>query len=148
MTLESIIIVFCAAVLELWLAIPLGLIMDLNPVIIVIVSSLGAIFAAVLVTIPGEFVRNRLLKWKYGDEDALKKSRLYEVWNKYGVAGLGILSPLILGAPLGAAMGIALGAEKNRLILWMSIGIVLWSVGLTIAGSMGLITLESMIKVN
>ncbi|MDO5836541.1 MAG: small multi-drug export protein, partial [Methanobacterium sp.] len=60
--------------------------------------------------------------------------------------GLGLLSPLIFGAPLGAAVGIGLGAQKNSLILWMSIGIILWSAGLTIAGSMGILTLENMIK--
>jgi len=146
MNLEAIIIIFAASVVELWLAIPLGLILDVNPLIITIVSAAGAIVAAVGVTILGENLRTRLLKWKYGDDEALKKTRLYGVWNKYGVIGLGLLSPLIFGAPLGAAVGIALGAQKNKLILWMSIGIIIWSVGLTVAGSMGLLAFETMIK--
>ena len=102
--------------------------------------------AAIVVTILGENLRTRLLKWKNGDESDLQETRLYKVWNKYGVIGLGLLSPLIFGAPLGAAVGIGLGAQKNSLILWMSIGIILWSAGLTIAGSMGILTLENMIK--
>ncbi len=146
MNLESIIIIFAASVVELWLAIPLGLLMDVNPLIITIVSSAGAIMAAVVVTFLGENLRTRFLRWKYHDEKALEKSRLYEIWNKYGVIGLGLTSPLLFGAPLGAAVGIALGAQKNRLILWMSIGIVLWSIGLTIAGMMGLIALENTIQ--
>ena len=71
---------------------------------------------------------------------------LYEIWNKYGVIGLGLTSPLLFGAPLGAAVGIALGAEKEPLLLWMSIGIVLWSIGLTAAGVMGLLAFESMVN--
>jgi hypothetical protein len=142
--LESILIVFGASVVELWLAIPLGLVMKVNPIIIASISSLGAILAAFLVIVLGENLRSRFLKWHYGDEKALKKSRLYYIWNRYGVIGLGLLSPLLFGAPLGAAVGIALGAEKNGLILWMSVGIVLWSVGLTLAGMMGLIALENM----
>lgn len=102
--------------------------------------------AAIVVTILGENLRTRLLKWKYGDESDLQETRLYKVWNKYGVIGLGLLSPLIFGAPLGAAVGIGLGAQKNSLILWMSMGIILWSAGLTVAGSMGILTLENMIK--
>jgi len=39
-----------------------------------------------------------------------------------------------------------LGAEKKGLILWMSIGIVIWSIALTVAGSMGLLALETMVK--
>ncbi len=146
MSLEAIIIIFTASLAELWLAIPLGLVMGVNPIIITIVSSAGAITAAIVVTILGDNLRTRLLKWRYGDENALQETRLYKVWNKYGVVGLGLLSPLIFGAPLGAAVGIGLGAQKNSLLIWMSIGIILWSIGLTVAGSTGILTLEQMIK--
>ena len=146
MSLEAIIIIFTASLVELWLAIPLGLVMGVNPIIITIVSSAGAITAAIVVTILGDNLRTRLLKWRYGDENALQETRLYKVWNKYGVVGLGLLSPLIFGAPLGAAVGIGLGAQKNSLLIWMSIGIILWSIGLTVAGSTGILTLENMIK--
>lgn len=146
MNLESILIIFIASVAELWLGIPLGLVMGINPIIIAIVAAAGAILAAICVTLLGDNLRARLLRWKYGDEEALKETRLYNVWNKYGVIGLGLLSPLIFGAPLGAAVGIALGAQKKGLILWMSIGIIIWSIGLTVAGSMGLIAFETMAK--
>lgn len=146
MNLESILIIFAASVVELWLGIPLGLVMDVNPVIIAIIAAAGAIVAAVCVAILGDNLRARLLKWKYGDEEALKETRLYSLWNKYGVIGLGLLSPLLFGAPLGAAVGITLGARKNVLILWMSIGIVIWSIGLTVAGSMGLLAIETIAK--
>ena len=146
MNLESILIIFVASVAELWLGIPMGLVMDVNPIIIAIVAAAGAIVAAVCVTLLGDKLRARLLKWKYGDEESLKETRLYNIWNKYGVIGLGLLSPLLFGAPLGAAVGIALGARKNVLILWMSIGIIIWSIGLTIAGSMGLLALETIAK--
>jgi len=146
MNLESILVIFAASVAELWVAIPLGLVMKINPIIIATVSAAGAIFAAVCVTLLGDNLRTRLLKWKYDDAEALKKTRLYNVWNKYGVIGLGLLSPLIFGAPLGAAVGIALGARKNGLLLWMSIGIIIWSIGLTVAGSMGLLALETLAK--
>jgi len=68
---------------------------------------------------------------------------LYKIWNKYGVIGLGLLSPLLFGAPLGAAVGIALGAGKKPLILWMSIGILCWSVCLTLVGFTGLLAFEN-----
>jgi hypothetical protein len=146
MNLESMIIVFAAGIVELWLAIPLGFIMEINPIIIAFLSASGAILAAAVITLLGDNLRNRFLKWKYHDEKALEKSRLYEIWNKYGVIGLGLTSPLLFGAPLGAAVGIALGAEKTRLLLWMSVGIILWSIGLTVAGVMGLLAFESMVN--
>ena len=146
MNLEAIIILFAASMVELWMAIPLGFVMEVNPLLIAIVSAAGAILSSFFVIILGDNLRNRFLKWKYEDEQALEKSRLYEIWNKYGVIGLGLLSPLLFGAPLGAAVGIALGAGRERLIIWMSIGILLWSVGLTLAGFMGLLALENVIQ--
>lgn len=143
MNLEAIIIIFAASMVELWMGIPLGFVLDVNPILIAITSALGAILSAFIVITIGDNLRNRLIKWKYKDEQELEKSRLYEIWNKYGVIGLGLLSPLIFGAPLGAAVGVALGAGKERLLIWMSIGILIWSVGLTLAGLMGFLALEN-----
>lgn len=62
------------------------------------------------------------------------------IWEKYGVIGLGFASPLLTGAPLGAAIGISLGAPTGKLLWWMAIGIVFWSVILTAAVSFGLVS--------
>ena len=133
-------LVFGAGILELWAAIPLGLAIKLNPIIIGVASALGAILAAFLVTTVGDSIRERVIKWRYGENKDLKDSKYYKIWNKYGIIGLGFLSPLLFGAPLGAALGIALGAEKKPLLIWMSIGIVVWSAALTIAGFLGLMS--------
>lgn len=139
----AILLVFGTSILELWAGIPLGLALNLNPFLIGIVSALGAISAAIIISFIGENIRERFMKWRYGKKD-IKMSRFYKIWNKYGIIGLGLLSPLIFGAPLGAALGIALGAEKRPLLIWMSIGIVIWSALLTAGGYLGLMSFEAM----
>lgn len=133
-------LVFGAGILELWAAIPLGLAINLNPVIIGAASALGAIVAAFLVTAVGDNIREKVIKWRYGENKDLKGSRYYKIWNKYGVVGLGLISPLLFGAPVGSALGVALGSRKKPLLIWMSIGIVIWSTGLTSAGYLGLMS--------
>ena len=133
-------LVFGAGILELWAAIPLGLAINLNPVIIGIASAVGAILAAFLVTTVGDSIREKVIKWRYGENKDLKDSRYYKIWNKYGIVGLGLISPLLFGAPVGAALGVALGSSKKPLLIWMSIGIVIWSAGLTAAGYLGLMS--------
>jgi hypothetical protein len=49
---------------------------------------------------------------------------------------------LLTGAPVGALLGITFGIPRRRLMLWMTIGIVLWGIGLTLAGVLGLIVFE------
>jgi len=142
-TISAILLVFGISFLELWAGIPVGLALKLNPFIIGAVSAMGAIFAAFLVCIIGEGIREKFVKWRYRDEKNLKNGRYYKIWNKYGIVGLGLLSPLLFGAPLGAALGIASGAEKKPLLIWMSIGIILWSIILTLAGYLGIMTFES-----
>jgi hypothetical protein len=66
-----------------------------------------------------------------------RASRMTRIWNKYGIPGLGVLSPLITGSPLGAAIGISFGADPRKLIIWMTIGIVFWSAILTTAAALG-----------
>lgn len=122
-------------IIELWAAIPVGTALKLHPLLNGIASALGAIIGAALVIFFGDRLRMWLLKKKEKREK--NKGRIYKIWEKYGVIGLGMLSPLITGAPLGAAIGISLGASPRRLIIWMSIGIVIWTILLTTISTLG-----------
>jgi hypothetical protein len=146
--ISAVSLVLVASILELWAGIPIGLAFNLNPFITGTAAALGAITAAFLVSFLGEGIRERFIKWRYGKNKDLKKGTFYKIWNKYGIIGLGLLSPLIFGAPIGAALGIALGAEKKALFVWMSVGIVLWSIFLTSAGYFGLMTFQSSFNLN
>lgn len=131
MEVISLVTIFGLAILELWVAIPAGFAFELNPILIIILSTSGNIAGALIILVIGENIRDRILKWRLGDDK--KNSRLYQIWNKYGLIGLGLSSPLLFGAWLGTALGVALDAPNGRLMLWMSVGIILWSIGLTTA---------------
>ena len=127
-------------IVELWAAIPAGIAFDFPPVLTGIASAAGALIAAVLVVLLGDKIRKRLLKKTNKGEKS--KGRIYKIWDKYGVVGLGMLSPLITGALLGAAIGISLGAVPKKLMIWMSIGIVAWAAILTTIGTLGVAGLQ------
>lgn len=122
-------------IIELWAAIPAGTALKLHPLLNGVASALGAIIGAVVVIFFGERIRQWVLKKK--EKKDKNKGRIYRIWEKYGVIGLGMLSPLLTGAPLGAAIGISLGASPKRLIIWMSIGIVIWTILLTAISTWG-----------
>lgn len=128
--------VFSLALIELWAAIPAGLALDLHPLVAGTISALGAIAGVILISVLGERARTWILRFR--GAEGTRHGRIHRIWNRYGVIGLGLLSPLLFGAPLGTAIGITLGARTGRLILWMSMGIVLWSIILTIAATLGL----------
>jgi Putative small multi-drug export protein len=139
---QNIILVFVTSIVELWLGIPIGLYLKLNPVLIAISAAFGSILSVFLIIVVGEGIRNAFIKWR--GVNSPNEGRIYDIWNKYGIIGLGLLSPLFFGAPLGAALGIGLGVSKERLFFWMTIGIVIWSAFLTTAGYFGLISFQSL----
>ena len=120
--------VFGLSALELWAGIPVGFAMKLNPFIIFFLSAAGSAASAAVVIFAGDALRSKLLKNKHENP---KQGRAAAIWQKYGAPGLGLLSPLLFGAPLGAALGIAFGAGRGRLMLWMTAGIILWAAVLT-----------------
>lgn len=135
MDFAGFISLFGLSAIELWLGIPLGFALKINPVLIFCVSAAGSTFSAATVIFAGGAIRKALLKNK---NESAKQGRAALIWQKFGAAGLGLLSPFFFGAPFGAAIGIALGAEKKKLLFWMVIGIILWSAALTAAGTAGI----------
>ncbi|MGC7845503.1 small multi-drug export protein [Desulforudis sp. 1088] len=130
--------VFGLGAVELWAAVPAGLALGLHPVATGIAAAGGAVAGILAVVFLGEQVRARLFKRRDPAVARGRYQRLHRIWDRYGVVGLGLLAPLLTGAPLGTVLGLFLGASAGRLVLWMGSGIVLWTVLLILAGLLGL----------
>lgn len=127
--------VFGLGTLELWAAIPAGFAMQLPPLFIGITAACGSFLSLVLIGTLGEKVRSFILR---SHENKSRHGFIYRIWDRYGIMGLGLLAPLLVGVPIGTALGITLGASVKKLFPWMAIGIVFWSITLTLAGVLGI----------
>jgi hypothetical protein len=129
--------VFASGMIGLWQGIPVGFILGLPPIVIGLLSALGSTTATVIVLLLGERLRTRLLRGRK-EENPVPRNRLIDrVWNRYGIIGFGLLAPCLTGAPVGLALGLFLRAPAGRLLFWLILGIVLWTVILTGAGIYG-----------
>ncbi len=144
MELLSLLVVFGLGAVELWAAVPAGLALQLHPITIGTTATLGALLGILAVGFMGEGVRTWLLRWLGSESEGRLQGRIDRLWTRYGVVGLGLLAPLLIGAPLGTALGMALGAPTSRLLFWMSLGAVFCSLSLTVAGTFGLMGLQSL----
>ena len=115
-------------------AIPVGIVLELHPILAGLAATLGNLAAVVLVVV----LEGRLRQWipRYG-RFTTQKERLWRVWGRYGLVGVALLSPLITGAPLGTALALVLGAPVRRLLPWMIVSVVVWGVGLTVTATVG-----------
>ena len=128
--------VVAIGVVELWAAVPAGIAMGLPAPLVWAATVCGALLGIAVVVVAGDRLRTWLVD-RFGHGGAREGGRLRRVWDRYGVIGWGLLAPLLLGAPLAAAIGVALGAARGRLVLWLGVGAVMWTTVLTFAVVLG-----------
>lgn len=128
---------------KLWAAVPAGFALDLHPVATGLATAVGALVGMLVILLVGENVRTRLLG-RHGGDEKRERGRIYRIWVRHGVVGLGLVAPPLMGPSIGTAIGVTLGAPAKRLLLWMSLGIAAWSVLLTVAAALGLAGIESL----
>jgi hypothetical protein len=134
--------VLVLAAVALWSAIPVGLAAGLKPVTILVVALVGNVASVTAVALVGEQARAWLLE-RFGREKTRRKdSAVWRVWHRHGVVGLALVSPWILGAPVAAAFGMALGVPARRLLVWMLPSAILRVVVFTAGGALGWLGLQ------
>jgi uncharacterized membrane protein len=137
----------------MWAAVPAGLALGLHPAAVAAASCAGSIAVVLLVVMIGEPARAWLIRrlgpniaramgevtgsTDGGGPSGGKRSLISRLWVRYGFIGLALLAPLFPGPPAASALALALGIPGRRVLLWMSIGIILWTGGFTLAATLG-----------
>jgi membrane protein YqaA with SNARE-associated domain len=133
----KLITIFALGVAELWAAAPAGAVMGLAPVLVCLVAAAGAVSGGIVVLLLGEKVKAWLERKQKREKLEERRGLLFRIWQRYGVIGWGLLAPLLIGSPLGAAFGLVLGAPPRRLLPWLAAGSVLWSVVFSLLTALG-----------
>lgn len=71
---------------------------------------------------------DRFQKWFQRRREQKRQARAQRVWQKYGLAGLSLLSPILIGSHLGTFLAMSFGASKRQITLWMTASIIIWAV--------------------
>ncbi|MBC7815236.1 MAG: small multi-drug export protein [Burkholderiales bacterium] len=143
--LPQLVSVFGLAFINLWSAVLLGLALSLSPVLVVITTSLSYTCGVIVVLLLGQPIRDRIMA-RFGgklNDNANREGFIWRVWDRFGVIGLGLFAPITVGAQIGAILGLSLNAPPRRLLLWMAIGALLWSIVVIIAASIGILGVQS-----
>ena len=53
---------------------------------------------------------------------------IWRVWEKWGLAGLGLLAPVTIGPQAGSVLALAVGERAARVFIALSLGVVPWCV--------------------
>jgi hypothetical protein len=100
-----------------------------------IVSNIGGIGGSILYT----YVSAGILKWwnnykhkkfaiRHPKIFTRSNRRIIRIKHRFGLAGIAILTPILLSIPLGAFLGERFYKKKSKVIIYLSVSTVFWSV--------------------
>lgn len=131
--------------LEILVVIPIGIGIGLQPVLVAVAAFLGNVLPIYGIIVGHE----RLAAYLDGrrsddnsDEPSSRRKRAKRIWDRYGLPGLAIASPLITGVHLAALLALGLGSKQRSTAVWMTASIAVWTVIITAVsvGAMSAIT--------
>lgn len=126
------------ATFEIYAAIPAGFAFGLSSVLIFLASLTGGLAGAVVTAFFGDKIRAFFYKKKPAADETKKHPVITKLWNKYGIAGLGILGTITMGAPISIAVGTGLNVNIKKLLVWCCLGVLIRCSLFTTIGHYGL----------
>ncbi len=111
--------------------VPAGIIFGLDPILVVIAAVVGNASTIFLFAFAGSQIRSWLLKRREAKGkvgESKRFARAQEAFNKWGVYGMALLGPLLIGTQFAAAVSVAAGVKPLKSALIVTAGMVFWAV--------------------
>jgi len=142
LTMQEILIqigaIYLAGITGLYKGVPVGIALQADPLIIAGFTALGNITTVFILFFSGESFKKWLFK-KMGEKKLEgKKKKFTHLMDRYGTMGLGLIVSGTLGPIPAVLIGMAVVKDTRRLMIFLVIGIILWSAGLTAVGVLGI----------
>jgi hypothetical protein len=133
--MRNLMIIFATGMLGISKAVPVGIMLNISPPSICVMTVLGSSSMSIALYLSGGWIRELAGRVRRNglDRKKLKTGRLV---SKFGVAGLGLLGTVIMGPNITILMGVLVVKEKAKLLTWTMIGIFLWTVTLTVTAAL------------
>jgi hypothetical protein len=129
--------IYLAGITGLYKGVPVGIALQANPFVIAGFTALGSITTVFIIYFSGEPLR----KWLFGriGEGRLEKQKkkFMHIMDRYGTIGLGLIVSGTLGPIPAALIGMVVVKDTTRLLIFLVVGIILWSAGLTAFAVLG-----------
>lgn len=134
-------VVFVMAAIPWWevlLVVPPAIGLGLNPVLVGLFAFSGNVLPIYLiVTVHGRITRWLERRRDENDEPAKRSKRASRIFERYGLGGLALVAPVLVGVHLATVIALLLGAPRRNVAAWMTVGIAVWTVVLVVASVVG-----------
>ena len=113
--------------------VPAGIVFGLDPVLTVLFAAAGNIITIAAFAYGGGGIRNwivrrRIAKGKPAESPKFVKAQA--AFEKYGIYGMALLGPILIGTQFAAAASVAAGVKPLKVTIVVSIAMVMWAVAI------------------
>jgi len=137
-----------APLLEIWIAIPIGIAMGLSPLTAVSAGVTGNFIPLIAIALAHHRAQN-WFKDRFSPDKTPHRSpsgrykRFKELWNRYGLPIAALAAPATIGAHLATILALIGGSSRKSTLLWMAASLILWGVTTSIASFYGIELIRS-----
>jgi len=110
--------------------VPFAILSGLHPVTTAVIGFIGNFLTVLLLIVFVDWFKAWWLKRKEekGDEQGEKKQlRARKIWERYGLPGLALIGPFIIGSHLAALMCMSFGTKRKQVAVWMTVSLMMWT---------------------
>lgn len=126
---------------EVLVVIPLGMAAGLNALTVTLVAFWGNMVTIYLLILFIDHIqtwRKRRRERQGKTSPQKRQARAEKIWKKYGLPGLALLSPILIGSHLGTVLAMGFGGTKQQITFWMTVSILAWSAIIGVASYYGI----------
>lgn len=113
----------------------LGITIGVQPVAATISAIAGNLVSMLVFASLSNYLRDKITPQR----QARKKERIHHLYNRYGVPLVSLIAEIWLPSALTTILLISFGATKRQVIIWQTVTIIVWSVGMALIAT-GIIT--------
>jgi len=139
---------------EILIVIPPAIAMGLDPFIVSFLAFTGNMATVLLLIFAHQALHTLWKKFRVNKDSPEKahvpskrRKKAISLWNNYGLPGVAMMGPLILGTHFAALIALSLGSEKYPVVFWMMISLFIWTILITVASYHGIESLRWMLDI-
>ncbi len=112
----------------------------------VVGTATGMMVSVISFTYFGEFMRSKILRYFGKKNQRLSERNRSTFFKKYGLAGVSLLTPIILTPIGGTILAVSITPNKKKIILYMLVSALFWSAVITAAVYLGYDAIVKFVK--
>ena len=138
MQLGTVFLVSLVPFLEGYVAASVGIVIGFPAIPTIIAACFGNWVSVMAIIVLYEKLSRRRKAKQSGGHSGKRMERARNLFNKYGVPGVALIGPFVFGHHIGAFISLVSGSSKRYVTLWMTIGILVWTIAAGVLAAVGI----------